>query len=458
MGIRAKLKTIVPESLWPFFRKIDKYVINATYFSLSQKRAFKRSRIDPHHCFQQQIKVFSTDLSFGESGSQLETCLINAGFKCKSGRHSVYVWRQEDISRIHPNIAVSYPEIVVGLKIVKSRQIAPDNTPYYTSSLLAPASSKWSMKAVGSMEEKKAVSNLLHLSGVAPRVYDIVKLESIDGSSQFAFVVQHIEGEIVHGEKGKRFIYEFKNALSGCGMETISISEHSDLRPPDFRNNIVTSEAGTFYVDIQNFVLSDSALIRDTEKMLVKYLNDLSDNSQNVIGRDKAKRIDWERYSRFNQALFSGLKEVGVEVDQSIFFFAPRCVLQVCTLFALHHGALWCYLGDDMLKKWLFINGCTRFSCFTGVERGLVENNQHQTCLYRVFVIHSSEPIDLPKEKEETKDFLLVVQQSGREKSAVVLSHWKQLYSQQIEVHSGEKSEVHFFQRLSVGKKNGSSF
>ena len=458
MGIRAKLKRIVPETLWPFFRKIDKYVIDATYLYLSQKRSFQRSRIDPHHCFQQQIKVFSTDLYFGESGSQLETSLLNAGFKCKSGRHSVYVWRQEDINRIHPNITISYPDKSVGLKIVKSRQIAPDNTPYYTSSLLAPASSKWSMKAVGSMEEKKAVSNLLHLSGVAPRVYDIVKLESMDGSSQFAYVLQHIEGEIVHGEKGKRFICDFKKALSEYGMETISISEHSDLRPPDFRDNIVTSDAGTYYVDIQNFVLGDITLIRDTEKMLIKHLNDLFNKSQYVIVADKTERIDWERYSRFNQTLFSGLAEVGVEVNQSVFFFAPRCVLQLSTLFALYRGALWCYLGDDMLKKWLFINGCTRFSCFTDVKQELLGINRHPTCLSRIFVSHTGESINLPQEKKETKDILLVVQQPEREKSAVDLRQWKHFHSIKIEAHPGEESEVHFFQRFSVGKKNESSF
>ena len=458
MGIRAKLKRIVPESLWPFFRKIDKYVIDATYLYLSQKRSFQRSRIDPHHCFQQQIKVFSTDLSFGESGSHLETSLLNAGFKCKSGRHSVYVWRQEDINRIHPNITISYPDKSVGLKIVKSRQIAPDNTPYYTSSILAPASSKWSMKAVGSMEEKKAVSNLLHLSGVAPRVYDIVKLESMDGSSQFAFVLEHIDGEIVHGEEGERFISKFKNAMSDYGMETISIAEHSDLRPPDFRDNIVASDAGTYYVDIQNFVLGDSTLIRDTENKLINHLNHLSDTPQDIIRADKTGKIDWERYSRFNQAIFSELEKVGVELNQSILFFSPRCVLQVSTIFALYRGALWCYLGDEALKKWLFMNGCTRFSCCTNFEQGLLEVNKHQASLYRVFVSHNNESINLPVEKEETRDILVVVQQSEREESAVDLSQWKQCYSQQIEAYSGQKSELHLFQRLSAGTNYGSTF
>ena len=415
MGIRATLKTIVPESLWPFLRRIDKYVIDATYFYLSQRRAFQRSRIGPHHSFQQQIKVFSTSLPFGESGNQLETSLTNAGLKCRSGRHSVYVWRPEDLRRIQPDIVNTYPDKKIGLKIVKSRQISSDKTPYYTSSILAPASSTWSMKAVGSMEEKKAVSNLLHLSGVAPRVYDIVKLESMDGSSQFAFVLEHIDGEIVHGEEGERFISKFKKAMSDYGMETISIAEHSDLRPPGFRDNIVASDAGTYYVDIQNFVLGDITLIRDTEKMLIKHLNDLFNKSQYVIVADKTGKIDWDRYSRFNQTLFSGLAEVGVEVNQSVFFFAPRCVLQVSTLFALYRGALWCYLGDDMLKKWLFINGCTRFSCFTDVKQELLGINRHPTCLSRIFVSHTGESINLPQEKKEAKDILLVVQQPERE-------------------------------------------
>ena len=111
-----------------------------------------------------------------------------------------------------------------------------------------------------------------------------------------------------------------------------------------------------------------------------------------------------------------------------------------------------------MLKKWLFINGCTRFSCFTDVKQELLGINRHPTCLSRIFVSHTGESINLPKEKKETKDILLVVQQPEREKSAVDLRQWKHFHSKKIEAHPGEESEVHFFQRLSVGKKNESSF
>ncbi len=49
------------------------------------------------------------------------------------------------------------------------------------------------MYAVGSMLEQAVVSNLLNGQGVAPKVYDIIRLESGDGSWRYAYVVQPIK-------------------------------------------------------------------------------------------------------------------------------------------------------------------------------------------------------------------------------------------------------------------------
>jgi len=132
------------------------------------------------------------------------------------------------------------------------------------------------MYAVGSMLEQAVVSNLLNGQGVAPKVYDIIRLESGDGSWRYAYVVQPIKRWSCDGQGRGKVYYSVQNALKRFGMKTISIQEHCDLRPPEFRHNIRSDSTGTYYVDIQNFVLSSTYFGKQLLTDTAKRTNDLS--------------------------------------------------------------------------------------------------------------------------------------------------------------------------------------
>jgi hypothetical protein len=74
------------------------------------------------------------------------------------------------------------------------------------------------------MAEKKAVANLLYSQGVAPRVYDLIKLQSENGAFHYAFVVEHIDGEVLHGSRRRALLLHVSGRRCPViGMDTISI-------------------------------------------------------------------------------------------------------------------------------------------------------------------------------------------------------------------------------------------
>lgn len=451
MEIRNKLKRILPEILWPYFRRIDKHIVNVTYLYLSFRRDFKRINTSPGRHPSQQIFTFRTQLSFGpDPGDKLEQLLKEEGITCRSGRHSVYIFLKKDIRKIHKNISNYYPG-PIGLKLIKSRQVSPDNTPYYTSSILAPASTAWSMKAIGSIEEKKAVCNLLHLKKVAPRVYDIVKIESQDGSFHFAFVVQHIDGDVLHGEEGLIFIDRFKKVLDSFGMETISITEHSDLRPPEFRNNIISNENGTWYVDIQNFVLGDKSFVHSIEKDALNYLSKQSNAVGKLFLTSRGDTIDWEEYKRLNHIFFEALVQIGVSAENAFIIFGTHSMWQFSALFALYSGALWCHFtkGSEALIKVLFLYGYTRFSYDSQIGAMYSLAKEHPDCFYRVFVCSPEDVPGLPDVEEGNKDILVVEDIFDKNSQLVALHNWEHLQSVQMRMDSDDGVVLAFYSRVS---------
>ena len=360
MQIRAEFKKRVPRQFWPFFRKIDKHIIYLTYLILSIRRYYQRKRLNLNQPYPQSVPVFVSKIQFStDSGKDLESLLSAAGLTCHSGRHSVYIGREPDLSRINDSIIENYPGNV-GLKIIKSRQSASDNSPYYTSSELAPASTYWSMTAIGSMAEKKAVSNLLYSQGVAPRVYDLIKLQSENGAYHYAFVVEHINGDILYGPEGEQFIVRFKEALSLYGMDTISIEEHSDLRPPEFRNNIISGAEGARYVDIQNFVLSDPAATKAIERNFLQRSGQIG----TCFTEAGSGRFDWKNYSKYADNLNVIFECYDIPINKFVIFIQPKSAVLFLPCL-LNLGARWVHIlekRDNALSNWFFLNGFSRFS------------------------------------------------------------------------------------------------
>lgn len=229
------------------------------------------------------------------------------------------------------------------------------------------------MRAVGSVLEKVVVSNLLNSENIAPRVYDLIILQNNKNAFHFALVVQHIDGPIVYGEDGIKFVNLFKNILNKFGITTVSISDHCDLRPPYFRDNIVKNSFGQlYYVDIQNFVfknLSIRKIVGNDVKAHFKndpltYLIDSerfsfkNKKSRNLIG------ITSTLESLFNNACISLNECVVLDITNGLGIFGV-CLLSI--------GALWDFCLSDknqsnLLKRFYQLNGFTRFDTVENIN------------------------------------------------------------------------------------------
>lgn len=371
-GFRKNVKRAVPEYFWPFFKEIDRYIINILYTSFAFQRYFSKKNFKYIHSFQQKIPTILSNIPLNlNKPNDLEAIFKDERINFKSGRHSIYIENIEDIKKINKKLYDIYPR-PFGLKIIKSRELSPEGTVYYTSSKLASASTWFSMVAVGNMLEKIVISNILHSESVAPRIYDIIRLESADGGWQYAFVVQHIDGKIVTGLEGEKFIKIFKNAMHKFKMQVISIKEHSDLRPPLFRKNIVGNQKQTFYVDIQNFVMFDGTFaknVRHSTKLL--FTNCYHTLPFSLLDSKRNRDFD-EQYRKTNIDLSQFLNKNGVDLNETIIidigqdngFFAMNC---------LHLGARWVFfLREKKLKPWLYnlmtLLGFSRFQIFDNID------------------------------------------------------------------------------------------
>ena len=369
-GIRSDLKKVIPRGLWPFCRFFDWYLINALYVYFAVIRFFSGHFIKHRDPMEQSIPVFPANIDFGIDPSvNLIVQIEKAGLKYEAGRQSIYINDEQDIARINPDILPRYPKRV-GLKLIKSREISPDTTPYYTSQKLAPNSTWFSMIAVGSMLEKTVISNLLHEEGVAPRVYDLIRLESTDGGYQYAFIVQPVAGKAVVGEAGVRFMTHFKNTLNKLGIRIISIKEHCDLRPPDFRHNIIADSDGVYYIDIQNFALFNKNYSRKLINAMERHNRFTASVTykKKILSGSIQKRWKGRYYCNDNsneENIITFLKRNRVKIENSTLL--DFCLAdEFMTICALNSKAKWSIAvrPDDIasfVRKYLYYRGFTRF-------------------------------------------------------------------------------------------------
>ena len=365
-SIRNTFKEHIPESYWPIFKFIDSYLIDLLYINYLFRRLLHN-----HRCggFPQRdtldIFTFNTapDIFPGTGPVQI---LQKLGINFSEGRHSIYLSDPKAIERICPSITGIYPQ-PFGLKIIKSQQISSDGTPYYTSSRLAAASNAITMRAVGSVLEKVAISNLLNMYNVAPRVFDLVRIKSRQ-DAYWALVVQPVEGKMVTGERGVIFVKKLTEVLRKAGIKTLGISNHKDFRPPDFRNNIISDKNGTYYVDIQNFVFFDCQhrrhLLQKIEHLEEKHRTPAVSNSDDVTAAEKRKnrRKQSDRY----------WKELDIFLAENRVSFEKAYVLNIgcrsgdLITHALRRMSSWCVgICDEQkalfLTEWLYYQGHTRF-------------------------------------------------------------------------------------------------
>jgi hypothetical protein len=208
------------------------------------------------------------------------------------------------------------------------------------------------------MLEKVIVSNLLHTHCVAPRVYDLVKLVSEDGGFQFGLVVQPVDGEVVTGQKGQKFIAVFKQTLASLQLKTISIREHCDLRPPDFRYNIMEDESGVYYVDIQNFVFKNQSYKIKPAAVVRKCFAD------DLLSRF-VTHYSIESFQRFNDVLLELINHSGL-ISPAMLIVDACTGIGTAGIGLLSSGKTWVHFVREnqetsAIRSFLYSQGYTRF-------------------------------------------------------------------------------------------------
>jgi hypothetical protein len=353
-GVRDILKQRIPERYWPALRYADKHIINLLYVGYLLQRFFCKLRyFKIPKMVQQSLLTFSSKIPLDSNKTtDLSQALKASKISFEEGRHTIYLKRRSDIVKINDTLCKVYPHSF-GLKIIKSQEISSDGTPYYTSYKLAPASNRISMHAVGSVKEKMVISNLLSMNLVAPRVYDLICLQSNRGK-YFALIVQNINGKAVTGKGGLEFIGKLEALLHKMGIKVLGIKNHKDFRPPDFRNNIIADKSGTYYVDIQNFVMFDQSSIQKRISKVVPHRFE-SKNNDNASEKDLSY---FQLFKEFFERNRLNLRQSNVLVDgyNSVAF----------TMFALSKGARWCVILDyhgmvEQTKSILYYYGFSRF-------------------------------------------------------------------------------------------------
>ncbi|MEM7125476.1 MAG: class I SAM-dependent methyltransferase [Chloroflexota bacterium] len=364
--IKSQVKTILPT---PVAKVLGRGLHNLRHLRYLLKRSLNNSsaRAKSSYSLRQSVETVHSNIELG-TGKELEAIFANKGFPIDLGEYVVYLHETSCIQAINPDFEQLYPH-PFGLKFFKSSDISPDGTPYYTSPKISSAATAVTMRAVGSIQDKMRISNILSLRGVAPRVYDIVKFESGD-VVVFAQVVQHIDGAIVTGEVGSAFIDKFQAILAEEGISRLGSKQHIDFAPPDFNRNIVADDTGAYYVDIQNFeILDQDARFRQ-----------LAEKIQDVTHFGQGRPLRGQRYSYqsipglatpgkrdtlYRISKIDGLLKAHQVDFRNCNVLDVGCNLGTLLMYALSEGAKW-GIGLDMpaiaqvSKQYLLESGFSR--------------------------------------------------------------------------------------------------
>lgn len=297
----------------------------------------------------QKIKTFNFTFDFKDIES-IKSKFEKTNIQFQEGEFAVYISDQNDIEKISPGLANYYP-YSFGMKLIKSQIISPDGTPFYCGTDTSKTATPTIMKIVGSVNDKRIISNILSEHHIAPRVYDIVKFKS-SYCDVFALIVEHIEGDVVIGSKGEGFINNLYSIAKKEEIKLLGSKWSGDFIPPNFGNNIIGNSSGMYYVDIQNFQLTN---IDNVSKNLTKMINqDTHFGASNLLRSEKYSyqsvpelNIKGKRDSNYRVHLIDQL------LNKNKIDLKGGCVLDVgCNLglfltYSLYRGANW-VVGLDM--------------------------------------------------------------------------------------------------------------
>jgi hypothetical protein len=272
----------------------------------------------------------------------------------REGGFTVYVPPQPELASVFPALAERYPPDA-GIKFLKD--LGPVESSRYVPVRSAWANNTWSEAlAIGPPTNQLADANALYMSGLGPRVYDLVSFRS-EQASVAAFIVEHVEGSLPNGAQCRDFRERLNKALASKQLAVMlpRWSTHLDFRCPSCNGNLIANGDGALYVDFQTFrVRRQSRRIRN----LV--------NGEGTAA-DVAER--WEAISAMLEGLSIDLAEATV--------LDLRCESGLLMGCALNSGVRWAFGWDrpadaSRARELLLLQGQTRFDVFEAdFSRGL---------------------------------------------------------------------------------------
>jgi len=332
----------------------------------------------PSNLYRKIFITYKDNLSYGENSicnldssidfsniEDIKSSFDDLNISFREGEFALYLSDNRDIEKFLPGLNDRYP-YRIGVKLIKSQSLHSDGTPFYCGLNASKTATKIIMTAVGSVEEKKIISNILSEHHVAPRVYDLIKLKS-ENNLIFGMVVEHIEGEVVTGLEGEMFIKKFFDILKNEGIQPLGGKSSGDFSVPYFGNNIIKNNSGMYYIDIQNFNLDyDDKLTRNINNTTHFGASNLlrSDrySYQSVPGMD----IKGKRDSEYRLKIINELLSRHNITLQNSHVLDVGCNLGLFVKYALTRNASWA-VGLDMpevaktARNYMYRAGFTKF-------------------------------------------------------------------------------------------------
>jgi hypothetical protein len=291
------------------------------------------------------------------------------------GGHSVYLPPDSLNQSAFGKLTRHYPA-GCGLKILKKPGgVATSSYALSTT----PGDSRVHVNLIHRPKHLALVACLFFMEGVGPRLYDFVELQAGD-QLWTAYVVEHVHGRTPTHAECEAGIAKLR-MLEQQGLVTVLLPEGFDdaeFECPSCSSNALMSLSGSFYyVDFQNFLLTDH------EAYLTKVAHQAAESShfgdesflrggrylyQTIPGVNMPGKRDTFHRSKALQGLME-------EADASV---SDRLVLDIgCNIGMmmaqyLKMGAAWCH-GWDRARMLLHTEhvllalGCTRFS-ITGAD------------------------------------------------------------------------------------------
>jgi hypothetical protein len=223
------------------------------------RQVWRRCR-DRGHVRKQLPLVWESPLRLPAQGASRRRWapeLSRLGIQCREGDHALYIPPQPGLSTRLGSFVAAYPEDA-GYKLLKNPG-SPEKARYlgdlrritWTESTL-----------VGVAQDLVPVANYLHELKLAPRLYDIARLDA-GASTHTMYVVQHIEGCCPAEVECQAFVRRLEQLVS---EKKIALARPDWRREPDFRcpdcsGNLLKSVhgPGLYYVDFQNFLIPHGA-------------------------------------------------------------------------------------------------------------------------------------------------------------------------------------------------------